>query len=88
MDKTDFTKLVKSKSERVKLVNYEVGESDVWASFVKLHLNDKFANNVKCNTCSAVCLSSRTDIAVLNNSLSSFDNWTFLLKYLLVSLVL
>ena len=54
MDKTDITKLVKSKSERVKLVNYDAGKSDVWTSFVKVHLDDKFTNYVKCNMCSTL----------------------------------
>ena len=54
MEKSILAKLVKSNSDRVKLVNYDGGKSDVWASFVKVHVDDKFTYFVKCNSCATL----------------------------------
>jgi len=54
MDKCDLAKLVKANSDRVKLVNYESGKSDVWPSFVKVFLDDTFSQFVKCTACSTL----------------------------------
>jgi len=51
MDKTVVSKLVKSNSNRIKLVANESEKSDVWSSFVKVYLDDMFSNFVKCSTC-------------------------------------
>jgi len=42
MEKSVLANLVKSNSDRVKLVNYECGKGDVWPSFVKVYLDDTF----------------------------------------------
>jgi len=54
MNKTVISKLIISKSDRVKLVTYDAGKSDVWASFVKVHVDDKFKDFVKCKSCSTL----------------------------------
>jgi len=54
MEKSVLAKLVKSNSDRVKLVNYESGKSDVWPSFVKVYLDDNFSQFVKCTACSTL----------------------------------